>query len=80
MVTPAKRPETGERVESDAAEQVYSQNTIGEGIPTGERLSSEDSNKILKAQQGRANLMAIGLFCLCILFFMITIVKIGLWG
>lgn len=53
---------------------------VGEGIPTGKHLSKEDTAKVLKAQRERANLMAIGLFCLCVLFFMITIVKIGLWG
>lgn len=54
--------------------------SVGEGAPTGKHLSKEDTAKVLKAQRVRANLMAIGLFCLCILFFMITIVKIGLWG
>jgi hypothetical protein len=53
---------------------------VGEGVPTGQHLSRDDSAKVLKAQRARANLMAIGLLCLCVLFFMITIVKIGLWG
>jgi hypothetical protein len=55
-------------------------NSVGEGRATGQHLNKEESAKVLKAQRARANLMAIGLFCLCILFFMITIVKIGLWG
>lgn len=35
--------------------------------------------ELRKRQQSRANIMAIILFALCVLFFCITLVKIGGW-
>lgn len=43
-------------------------------------LSLEESRAVRARQAGRARAMALVLFGLCILFFAITIVKIGVWG
>jgi hypothetical protein len=43
-------------------------------------LSLEESNAVRARQAGRSRAMAVVLFGLCILFFAITIVKVGVWG
>lgn len=43
-------------------------------------LSLEESAAVRARQAGRSRAMAIVLFGLCILFFAITVVKIGVWG
>jgi hypothetical protein len=45
-----------------------------------EMLSTEQSRLVRERQQGRARMMGLILGGLCILFFAITIVKIGVWG
>ncbi|MEM1133316.1 MAG: hypothetical protein AAGH53_10290 [Pseudomonadota bacterium] len=52
----------------------------GEGRFTGENVTLEETHAIQKRQRERSRLMAVGLIALCILFFLITIVKIGVWG
>ncbi|WOE76007.1 hypothetical protein [Alterisphingorhabdus coralli] len=52
----------------------------GEGRFTGENVTLEETQAIQKRQRERSKLMAIGLVALCVLFFLITIVKIGVWG
>lgn len=43
-------------------------------------LSVEDSRLVRSRQAGRARAMAVVLFGLCVLFFAITVVKVGVWG
>ena len=43
-------------------------------------LSIEESRLVRSRQAGRARAMAVVLFGLCVLFFAITVVKIGVWG
>lgn len=43
-------------------------------------LSLEQSDIVKRRQQARAQIMGVILGGLCILFFAITIVKIGVWG
>jgi hypothetical protein len=43
-------------------------------------LSAEESRLVRERQAGRSRVMAIVLVSLCVLFFAITIVKIGVWG
>jgi preprotein translocase subunit SecG len=45
-----------------------------------EMLNAEQSRQIRARQAGRAKVMAVILFALAILFFAITIVKVGIWG
>jgi hypothetical protein len=45
-----------------------------------EMLSVEHSHAVRQRQQARAKMMGLLLGGLCILFFAITIVKIGVWG
>lgn len=52
----------------------------GEGQYTGHNVSPEETARIQQRQRARSKVMAIGLISLCVLFFLITIVKIGLWG
>jgi len=42
--------------------------------------TAEESRLIRERQAGRSRVMGIILIALCILFFAITIVKIGVWG
>lgn len=49
----------------------------GEPIET---LPIEQSREIRARQQARARVLGLVLGALCILFFAITIVKIGVWG
>jgi hypothetical protein len=43
-------------------------------------LDLQQSRLVRERQQGRARMMGLVLAGLCILFFAITIVKIGVWG
>lgn len=43
-------------------------------------LSVEESQLVRERQAGRSRVMGIVLIGLCVLFFAITIVKIGVWG
>ena len=43
-------------------------------------FSPEQSRKIRERQIERSKVMGLILFALCVLFFAITIVKIGVWG
>lgn len=43
-------------------------------------LTVEQSRAVRERQAGRARMMGLVLGGLCILFFAITIVKIGVWG
>ena len=43
-------------------------------------LSVEESRLVRERQAGRARMMALVLVGLCVLFFAITIVKVGVWG
>jgi len=40
----------------------------------------EETALIRKRQAGRARVMGVALVGLCILFFLITVVKVGVWG
>lgn len=44
------------------------------------RFDAQQSAQIRERQKARSNMMGIILFSLCVLFFAITIVKIGVWG
>ena len=44
------------------------------------RFNVEQSQQIRERQKARSNMMGIILMSLCVLFFAITIVKIGVWG
>ncbi len=44
------------------------------------RFNAEQSQQIRERQKARSNMMGIILMSLCVLFFAITIVKIGVWG
>lgn len=44
------------------------------------RFDAHQSAQIKERQRARANMMGIILLSLCVLFFAITIVKIGVWG
>jgi hypothetical protein len=48
-------------------------------LDTPDMLSAEQSRVIRERQQSRARALGLLLGGLCILFFAITIVKIGLW-
>lgn len=52
----------------------------GEGQFSGENVTAEETALIQQRQRARSKVMALGLISLCILFFLITIVKIGVWG
>jgi hypothetical protein len=43
-------------------------------------LSVEESRAVRERQAGRSRMMALVLVGLCVLFFAITIVKVGVWG
>jgi hypothetical protein len=43
-------------------------------------LDLDQSRLVRQRQQGRARMMGLVLGGLCILFFAITVVKIGVWG
>jgi len=43
-------------------------------------FDAQQSEQIRKLQKARSNMMGLILLGLCILFFAITIVKIGVWG
>lgn len=43
-------------------------------------LDAEQSRLVRERQRGRAKMMGLVLGGLCILFFAITVVKIGVWG
>lgn len=43
-------------------------------------LDGEQSAQMRARQEGRARMMGLALGGLCILFFAITIVKVGVWG
>jgi len=43
-------------------------------------LSLEESQLVRQRQAGRSRVMGLVLIGLCVLFFAITIVKIGVWG
>ena len=43
-------------------------------------FDAEQSQQIRERQKARSNMMGIILLGLCVLFFAITIVKIGVWG
>ena len=49
-------------------------------IEQPEMLSAEQSRLVRERQRGRARMMGLVLGGLCILFFAITVVKIGVWG
>ena len=42
--------------------------------------TAEETALIRKRQAARSRVMGIALVGLCILFFMITVVKVGVWG
>jgi hypothetical protein len=42
--------------------------------------TAEETALIRKRQAARARVMGIALVGLCILFFLITVVKVGVWG
>jgi hypothetical protein len=42
--------------------------------------TAEETAIIRKRQAGRSRVMGIALVALCILFFLITLVKVGVWG
>ena len=42
--------------------------------------TAEETAIIRKRQAGRPRVMGIALVALCILFFLITVVKVGVWG
>ncbi|WP_397582512.1 hypothetical protein [Sphingorhabdus sp.] len=42
--------------------------------------TAEETAIIRKRQAGRARVMGIALVGLCVLFFLITVVKVGVWG
>ncbi len=44
------------------------------------RFDAEQSQQIRERQKARSNMMGMILLGLCVLFFAITIVKIGVWG
>lgn len=44
------------------------------------RFDANQSERIRERQKARSNMMGIILLGLCVLFFAITIVKIGVWG
>lgn len=44
------------------------------------RLDPEQNRATRERQAGRARMMGLVLLALCILFFAITIVKVGVWG
>lgn len=44
------------------------------------RFNAEQSQQIRESQKARSNMMGMILLGLCVLFFAITIVKIGVWG
>lgn len=44
------------------------------------RFDANQSQQIRERQKARSNMMGIILLSLCVLFFAITIVKIGVWG
>jgi len=44
------------------------------------RFDADQSQQIRERQKARSNMMGIILLGLCVLFFAITIVKIGVWG
>jgi predicted small integral membrane protein len=43
-------------------------------------LDVVQSRQVRARQQSRATIMAIALVALCVLFFVITLVKVGIWG
>lgn len=43
-------------------------------------LSLEESRLVRQRQAGRSRVMGLVLLGLCVLFFAITIVKVGVWG
>lgn len=46
-----------------------------------QHIYTVEETKIIRARQAaRSRIMGIVLVALCILFFMITVVKIGVWG
>jgi hypothetical protein len=47
--------------------------------PGPDMLSAEHSRQVRERQQSRARMMGLILGGLCILFFAVTIVKVGLW-
>ncbi|MEO1044201.1 MAG: hypothetical protein AAFX04_02040 [Pseudomonadota bacterium] len=68
-----------EPVNSSGANSVTPQ-VPGEGRFTGENVSHAETAQIQQRQRARSRIMALGLVALCVLFFLITIVKIGVWG
>ena len=42
-------------------------------------LTREESERVRAGQQSRANMLAVVLFALAVLFFAITVVKLGNW-
>jgi hypothetical protein len=47
--------------------------------PENRRYNKTETRQIRARQAARARMTAILLFCLCILFFGITLVKVGYW-
>jgi hypothetical protein len=46
-----------------------------------QHIYTAEETKIIRARQAaRSRIMGIVLVALCVLFFMITVVKIGVWG
>jgi hypothetical protein len=43
-------------------------------------LDLAQSQLVRERQQARARMMGLVLACLCVLFFAITVVKVGVWG
>jgi hypothetical protein len=43
-------------------------------------LDVVQSQQVRARQQSRATIMALALVALCVLFFVITLVKVGIWG
>ncbi|MEN9392290.1 MAG: hypothetical protein RSE16_04110 [Sphingobium sp.] len=43
-------------------------------------LSVDESRQVRERQASRSNVMGVVLIGLCVLFFAITIVKVGVWG
>lgn len=51
-----------------------------EEVPTREEhLTREESQRVRAGQQSRANILAVLLVALAVLFFAITVVKVGGW-
>ncbi|GEM_PF-417523 len=50
------------------------------GYQFDQPMSSEEQTKYQARQKSRAMIMAVMLIGLCVLFYLITIVKIGVWG